>query len=37
MADVDIDPFVDHDKTDSHPDEGENIPLHLVNPEGGSC
>ena len=27
MADVDIDPFGDHDKTDSHPDEGENIPL----------
>ena len=31
MADVDIDSFGDHDKTDSHPDEGENIPL---NPGG---
>ena len=28
MADVDIDPFGEHDKTDSHPDDtGENIPL----------
>ena len=28
MADTDIDPFGDHDKTDSHPDEtGETIPL----------
>ena len=28
MADVDIDPFGDHDNTDSHPDDtGENIPL----------
>ena len=27
MADIDIDPFGEHDKTDSHPDEtGENIP-----------
>ena len=33
MADVDIDPFGEHDKTDSHPD-GENIPLPLVNPAG---
>ena len=32
MADVDIDPFGDHAKTDSHPDEGENIPL---TPGGG--
>ena len=31
MADVAIDPFSDHDKTDSHPDTGENIPL---TPEG---
>ena len=32
MADVNIDAFSDHDKTDSHPDEtGENIPL---NPGG---
>ena len=36
MADIDINPFGDHDKTDSHPDEGENIPLPLVNPVGGS-
>ena len=28
MADIDIDPFRDHDKTDSQPDEtGETIPL----------
>ena len=28
MADIDIDPFGEHDKTDSHPDEtGETIPL----------
>ena len=33
MADIDIDPFGDHDKTDSHPDEtGESIPL---NSRGG--
>ena len=25
MADVDIDPFGEHDKTDSHPDEGQSI------------
>ena len=31
MEDVDIDPFDDHDKTKSHPKEGENIPF---NPEG---
>ena len=32
MADVDIDPFGDHDKTDSHPDDtGETVPL---NPGG---
>ena len=31
MAGVDIDPFGEHDKTDSHPDEiGTNIPLPLV-------
>ena len=36
MADIDIDPFGDHDKTDSHPDESENIPLPPVNPGGGS-
>ena len=33
MADVDTNPFGDHDKTDSHPDEGETIPL---NPGGGA-
>ena len=27
IADVYIDPFGDHDKTDSHPGEGENISL----------
>ena len=29
MADIDIDPFSDHDKTDASPDEptGETIPL----------
>ena len=28
MADIDIDPFGDHDKPDDHPDETfENIPL----------
>ena len=32
MADVDIDRFGNHGKTDEHPDEGKNIPL---NPEGG--
>ena len=31
MADVDIDPFSDHDNTDEHPDEGENI---LLDPGG---
>ena len=32
VADVDIDPIGNHDKTDSHPDDtGENIPL---NPGG---
>ena len=37
MADIDIDPFGEHDKTDSHPDgTSENIPLPLVNPGGGS-
>ena len=37
MADIDIDPFGEHDKTDSHSDTGENI---LFNPgremDGGS-
>ena len=33
MADVDIDFFGDHDKTDSHSDEGENVPL---SPGGGA-
>ena len=27
MADIDINPFGEHDKTDSHPDIGQNIPL----------
>ena len=37
MADVDIDPFGDHDKTDSHPDDiGENIPLPPSTPGGRS-
>ena len=28
MSDVDIDPFGEHDKTDTHPNEtGKNIPL----------
>ena len=36
MADVDIDPFSDHDKTDEHPDEtGENIPLSPGGAMGG--
>ena len=33
MANVDSDPFGEHDKTDSHPNGGESIPL---NPGGGS-
>ena len=33
MADVDIDPFSEHDKTDEHPDQG--IPLTLVRVLGG--
>ena len=37
MADVDIDSFGDHNKTDSHPDDtGKNIPLPLITPRGGS-
>ena len=32
MADIDIDPFGDHNKTDEHPDKDENIPL---TPGGG--
>ena len=38
MADVDINPFGNHDKTDSHPDEtGETIPFTLGGViEGGS-
>ena len=31
MADVNINPFGDHDETDSHPNEGENI---FLNPGG---
>ena len=37
MADIDIDPFGEHDKTDSHRDEtDENIPLDLGGAMGGS-
>ena len=36
MADVDIDPFEKHDKTDSHPDKTDLHPLPPVNPGGGS-
>ena len=37
MADVDIDPFGDHDKPDDCPDEtGENIPLTPGGAMGGS-
>ena len=36
MADVDINPFSDHNKTDSHPDEtGENTPV-IAGGVGGS-
>ena len=35
MSYVDIDPFGEHDKTDSHPD-GENISLPPVTPGGRS-
>ena len=35
IADVDIDPFSEHDRTESRTDEtGENIPLTPVGPEG---
>ena len=34
MADVDIDPFGEHDRAELRTDE--NIPLHLVTPVGGS-
>ena len=37
MADIDIDPFSSHEKTDSHPGEtGENIPLTPGGGGGGS-
>ena len=37
MADIDIDPFGEHDKTDKHPDEtGENFPLDPGRTMGGS-
>ena len=37
MADVDVDTFGDHDKTDSHPDDtGETIPLKPGGAMGGS-
>ena len=35
MADININPFGEHDKTDLHPEEGENIPP-PVTPGGGS-
>ena len=35
MADVDIDPFCEHEsRPDDHTDTGENIPLSLVGPGG---
>ena len=37
MADIDIDPFGEHDRTESRTDErGENISLSLVTPGGRS-
>ena len=37
MADIDIDPFGEHDKTDSHSDDtGETIPLNPGGAMGGS-
>ena len=37
MADVDINPFGEHDRTESRTDEtGEHIPLDPVTPGGGS-
>ena len=37
MAEIDIDPFGEHDRTESITDEtGENIPIPLVTPAGGS-
>ena len=37
MADMDIDPFGEHDKSNEHPDEGEAIPFTLGGvTEGGS-
>ena len=37
MADIDIDPFEEHNKTDLHPDEtGENVPLTPGGAMGGS-
>ena len=36
MADIDIDPFGEHDRTESRTDEtGENIPIPPVTPAGG--
>ena len=38
MADIDIDPFGEHEsRTDDHTDTGENIPLIPGGPEGGSA
>ena len=37
MADIDIDPFGDHDKMDTQPDKtGETIPLNPGEVEGGA-
>ena len=37
MADIDIDPFGEHDRTESRTDEtGENIAIDLVTPGGRS-
>ena len=37
MADIDIDPFEEHNRTESRPDEtGKNISLTPVGPRGGS-
>ena len=37
MADIDIDPFGEHDRTESRTDEtGEHIPIPPITPVGGS-
>ena len=37
MADVDIDPFIKHGKTDAQPDTGETIPFTRGGVTGGSA